>query len=79
MKFKVILSYQNGYYQVRVPALEGCLSQGKTKEEAIQKIKDAIITVLDEESQIFSAKGYLSEGTTLEEVDVPEEEISINY
>jgi predicted RNase H-like HicB family nuclease len=31
-----------GYYVAEVPALPGCFSQGKTKEEAITNIKEAI-------------------------------------
>lgn len=31
-----------GYYVAEVPALPGCLSQGKTYEEAITNIKEAI-------------------------------------
>jgi predicted RNase H-like HicB family nuclease len=31
-----------GYYVAEVPALPGCFSQGKTHEEAIANIKEAI-------------------------------------
>lgn len=31
-----------GYYVAEVPALPGCFSQGKTYEEAINNIKEAI-------------------------------------
>jgi predicted RNase H-like HicB family nuclease len=31
-----------GYYVAEVPALPGCFSQGKTKEEAITNVKEAI-------------------------------------
>jgi predicted RNase H-like HicB family nuclease len=31
-----------GYYVAEVPALPGCLSQGKTYEEAIKNIKEAV-------------------------------------
>ena len=31
-----------GYYVAEVPALPGCFSQGKTEEEAIANIKEAI-------------------------------------
>lgn len=33
---------ETGEYGVIVPALPGCLSQGKTKEEALKNIKEAI-------------------------------------
>jgi predicted RNase H-like HicB family nuclease len=33
---------EDGYWVVECPSLPGCLSQGKTKEEAIGNIKEAI-------------------------------------
>ncbi|MBC8285883.1 MAG: type II toxin-antitoxin system HicB family antitoxin [Nitrospinae bacterium] len=33
---------EQGYFVAEVPALPGCLSQGKTREEAIDNIKEAI-------------------------------------
>ncbi len=38
----VIEKDEAGYYVAEVPALPGCLSQGKTYEEAIANIKEAI-------------------------------------
>lgn len=43
MKLRVIIEQdENGYYTAEVPALPGCLSQGKSQEEAIDNIKEAI-------------------------------------
>jgi predicted RNase H-like HicB family nuclease len=43
MKLHVIVEQdEDGYYVAEVPALPGCLSQGKTQEEAITNIKEAI-------------------------------------
>ena len=43
MKLHVIIEKDEaGYYVAEVPALPGCLSQGKTYEEAIGNIKEAI-------------------------------------
>jgi predicted RNase H-like HicB family nuclease len=43
MKFRVLLERdEDGFYVVQVPELPGCISQGKTREEAIENIKDAI-------------------------------------
>ncbi len=43
MKLRVIVEQDEaGYYVADVPALPGCLSQGKTQEEAIANIKEAI-------------------------------------
>jgi len=48
MKFKVILEKaEEGGYVVYVPSLPGCVSQGETKEEAIENIKEAIEVYLD--------------------------------
>ena len=43
MKLHVIVKKDEaGYFVAEVPALPGCLSQGKTYEEAITNIKEAI-------------------------------------
>ena len=43
MKLHVVIEKDEaGYYVAEVPALPGCLSQGKTYEEAIANIKEAI-------------------------------------
>ena len=43
MKLHAIIEQDEaGYYVAEVPALPGCLSQGKTYEEAITNIKEAI-------------------------------------
>ena len=43
MKLHVTIEQDEaGYYVTEVPALPGCLSQGKTYEEAIANIKEAI-------------------------------------
>jgi predicted RNase H-like HicB family nuclease len=43
MKLHAIIEQDEaGYYVAEVPALPGCLSQGKTYEEAVVNIKEAI-------------------------------------
>ena len=43
MKLEVVIEKgESGYYVVEVPALPGCISQGKTIEEAKENIKEAI-------------------------------------
>ncbi len=44
MKFQVIFTFDPDYqgYVAEVPSLPGCVSQGKTMDEAIENIKDAI-------------------------------------
>ena len=48
----VIYSGEDGYWVAECPSLPGCISQGKTKEEAIANIKEAIkgyIAALEED------------------------------
>jgi len=33
---------EDGYWVIECPSLPGCISQGKTKEEAVQNIREAI-------------------------------------
>jgi len=43
MKLHVVIEQDEaGYYVAEVPALPGCFSQGKTREEAIANITEAI-------------------------------------
>lgn len=43
MKLHVLVEKDEAsYYVAEVPALPGCLSQGKTKEEALANIKEAM-------------------------------------
>jgi len=44
MNYKVIIMYDKEYegYVVDVPELNGCLSQGKTIDKALNNVKDAI-------------------------------------
>ncbi|MFN6962295.1 MAG: type II toxin-antitoxin system HicB family antitoxin [Pyrinomonadaceae bacterium] len=54
MKIKVIVeSGEDGYFVARVPALKGCWSQGKTREEAIENIREAIDLYLEPDSTDF--------------------------
>lgn len=43
MKLRVIIEQdEDGVYVAECPTLPGCVSQGKTRTEAIENIKDAI-------------------------------------
>jgi len=43
MKFRIIIEQdEDGNYIVQCPALPGCISQGRTREEVLANIKDAI-------------------------------------
>lgn len=48
MKFKVIIERgEDGYFVAHCPALRSCWSQGKTREEALQNIREAIELYLE--------------------------------
>jgi antitoxin HicB len=43
MKYRVLIeSDEDGQFVAQVPALPGCISQGKTRAEALQNAKEAI-------------------------------------
>ncbi len=43
MKLRVVIEKDEaGYFVVEVPALPGCVSQGKTHKEALNNIKEAV-------------------------------------
>ncbi len=48
MKFLVVIERdEDGMYIVECPSVPGCVSQGKTEEEAIENIKEAIKACLE--------------------------------
>lgn len=48
MKFLVTVEKdEDGYFVVECPALPGCISQGKTVDEALANIKEAIEGILE--------------------------------
>ncbi|MFL6531033.1 MAG: type II toxin-antitoxin system HicB family antitoxin [Chthoniobacterales bacterium] len=48
MKFSTVIHRdEDGVWIVECPAIPGCVSQGKTKEEAVENIKDAISACLE--------------------------------
>lgn len=51
MKYSVIIRKSKYGYDVHVPALPGCHSQGKTQKESLENIKDAIFTYLEMEKE----------------------------
>jgi predicted RNase H-like HicB family nuclease len=38
---------EDGVYVVEVPALPGCISQGQTREEAVESIREAIAAYIE--------------------------------
>jgi len=47
MKYFVVIHKSKYGYDVGVPALPGCHSQGITEREALKNIQDAILTYLE--------------------------------
>jgi len=47
MKYPVVVHKSEYGYDVYCPIFQGCNSQGETLEEALENIKDAIITYLE--------------------------------
>ncbi|MFM7191937.1 MAG: type II toxin-antitoxin system HicB family antitoxin [Microcystaceae cyanobacterium] len=64
MKYQVALFESEEGFSASVPALPGCWSEGKTKEEALNNIQDAIQVYLE-------ALQERLQGMTLCEVEVP--------
>ena len=64
MKYKVVLKKSREGYSVSCPGLPGCWSQGKTEDEALENIQDAIREYLE-------AALKISKGAKVREVEVP--------
>ena len=76
MKFKVVLYEHEEGFAVFCPGLNGCVSQGDTKEEALENIKDAIRLYLEaawvemKEDIAKDAEEYGDFTATFDEVEV---------
>ena len=52
MKFKVMIEKgEDGFFVAHCPSLKSCWSQGKTKDEALTNMKEAIELYLEPSSQ----------------------------
>mgnify|MGYP000200344837 CR=1 FL=1 len=59
MKIKVIIEKgENGYFVAHCPSLKSCWSQGKTEEEALRNIQEAIELFLEPDEELSEDKGY---------------------
>jgi predicted RNase H-like HicB family nuclease len=61
MRQVILYPGEDGYWVAECPSLPGCVSQGKTKEEAIANIKEAIqgyIEALEEDSLPIPAEHF---------------------
>ena len=64
MKLKIILEpSEDGGYTALVPSLPGCISEGDTKEEALENIREAIELYLEpvEDDQVFAQNAEMIE------------------
>ena len=69
MKFHVILEpAEEGGYNVNVPALDGCYTQGDTEEEALKNAKEAITCYLEGIQKLDEIKS--KPGISLREVEI---------
>jgi predicted RNase H-like HicB family nuclease len=61
MRQVIVYSGEDGYFIAECPSLPGCISQGKTREEAVVNIKDAIrlyIAALEEDGLPVPAEHF---------------------
>jgi len=49
---------EDGFYVAECPILEGCYSQGKTLDEVLKNIREAITLVLEEKEAMATLKNY---------------------
>jgi len=54
MKIKVVVEQgEDGYYVAHCPSLRSCWSQGKTEEEALSNIRQAIELYLEPDEELI--------------------------
>ena len=61
MREVVIYRGEDGYWVAECPSLPGCISQGKTKKQTIQNIKEAIscyIHALEEDDLVVPKENF---------------------
>jgi predicted RNase H-like HicB family nuclease len=63
MKYLTLIHKSKYGYDIHVPGLPGCHSQGATKKEALKNIRDAISTYLEMEKEELK-------GTEIREIEV---------
>ena len=67
LRLPVIVTSADGYFTAEVPVLPACVSQGKTREEALANIKETAIQYLETMGE-FSCE--LSEHARISEMEV---------
>ena len=56
MVYKVTLQQDDEGFSVSVPGLPGCWSQGKTEEEAIRNVREAIVEYLAARDELIGER-----------------------
>lgn len=70
-RFPVVMSRgEDGYYIVQCPTLPGCVTQGKTLDEALKNIKEVIELCLEEKESRAMARAFGTEEVSLHTVSV---------
>ncbi len=56
MNIKVVIENgEDGYFVARVPSLKGCWSQGRSKAEALENIREAIDLYLEPDPSLYAS------------------------
>ena len=63
MRYRVVLESSEEGFAVSVPGVPGCHSQGKTEQEALQNISDAL-------SEYFEVVKELTQNSMVKEIEV---------
>ena len=69
MTYRVVLIQTEEGFAVGCPALPGCWTQGSTREEALESIRETIQEVLEVKFELETAE-WQQEGLRVETVDV---------
>jgi predicted RNase H-like HicB family nuclease len=65
MTYRVALRKSEEGYSVSVQGLPGCLSQGRTRDEALENIRSAIQEYLEVRDEIFAEPGVQAAEVTV--------------
>lgn len=59
MNIKVVIEKgEDGYFTAHCPALKSCWTQGKTEEEALKNIREAIELYLEPDEELVENKNH---------------------
>ncbi|MBI5466521.1 MAG: type II toxin-antitoxin system HicB family antitoxin [Candidatus Kerfeldbacteria bacterium] len=70
LQLPLIVEKEDNYYVVECPVLEGCYSQGKTIDEALNNIREVIAMVLDETKNKAVLQSYQHRELSLHTITV---------